>query len=376
MEKILRPASAEELADSLRSAAEARHTIRIEGASSKAGMGGPVSPAETVVSTTALNRVLEYDPRDLTISVEAGLPWAELTALLGKDRQMIPIDPPFSEQATVGGVIAANTSGPRRRLYGSVRDMVIGMRFATLEGKLIQSGGMVVKNVAGLDMAKLMIGSFGTLAAVAVVNFKLTPIPRATRSFMMRFQSAKEAIAARDQLLASVLQPTAIDVLNDAAARRLGSSGFVLLVQAFGVPEVLDRYARELPGDVKPVEGELETRLWTSVREYTPQFLAEHPRGIVTRVSTTLSGLAHVLEMHAGPVLARAANGVAYLYSAEPRPLTENGLRWAVEFAPDDLKKNLELWPGPGSEFEVMKKIKALFDPNGLLNRGRLYGRI
>ena len=289
---------------------------------------------------------------------------------------MVPIDPPFSDRATVGGVISANTSGPRRRLYGSVRDMVIGMKFATLEGKIVQSGGMVVKNVAGLDMAKLMIGSFGTLAAVAVVNFKLTPVPRATRSFMVRFQTAQAVIEARDKVLAGVLQPSAIDVLNDAAAKRLGSSGFVLLVQAAGVPEVLDRYQSELPGDVKPVEGDLEERLWTSIREYTPQYLREHPRGLVTRVSTTLTGLLHVLEMHSGPVVARAANAVAYLYSPEPRPLSANGLRWAVEFAPDDVKAGMELWPGPGSDFVVMKNIKALFDPHGLLNRGRLYGRI
>ena len=101
---------------------------------------------------------------------------------------MIPLDPPFSdraaeraafsERATMGGIVAANTSGPRRRLYGSARDMVIGMTFATLEGKLIRTGGMVVKNVAGLDMGKLMIGSFGTLAAIATLNFRLYPSPR------------------------------------------------------------------------------------------------------------------------------------------------------------------------------------------------------
>ncbi len=121
--------------------------------------------------------MLEYEPRDLTISVEAGLPWREFTSLLAANRQMVPLDPPFAADATVGGVVAANSSGPRRRLYGTARDLVIGMRFATLEGKLVQSGGMVVKNVAGLDMAKLMIGSFGTLAAIAVVNFKLLPAP-------------------------------------------------------------------------------------------------------------------------------------------------------------------------------------------------------
>jgi glycolate oxidase FAD binding subunit len=376
MEQILAPGSPEELAAALQSAAAERQSIRIDGASSKAGMAGAVPPAETVISTRGLNRILEYDPRDLTISVEAGLPWTELTRVLAEQRQMVPVDPPFSERATVGGVISANTSGPRRRLYGGVRDMVIGMKFATLEGKIVQSGGMVVKNVAGLDMAKLMIGSFGTLAAVAVVNFRLTPVPRATRSFMMRFTTARDAVGARDKVMASVLQPSAIDIMNDGAARRLGSSGFVLLVQAEGVPEALDRYQSELPGEVAPVEGSLEERLWTSIREYTPQYLREHPRGLVTRVSTTLTGLPHVLEMHSGPVVARAANAIAYLYSPEPRPLSVNGLRWAIEFAPDDVKAGMELWPGPGSDFVVMKNIKALFDPHGLLNRGRLYGRI
>src|SRR5207253_4650689 len=98
----------------------------------------------------------------------------------------------FAEQATVGGVVAANSSGPRRRLYGTARDMVIGMTFATLEGKLVQTGGMVVKNVAGLDMGKLMIGSFGTLAAIAVVNFKVHPIP-VTRTFLWNFVNVADA---------------------------------------------------------------------------------------------------------------------------------------------------------------------------------------
>ena len=98
-------------------------------------------------------------------------------------------------------MVAANTSGPRRRLYGTARDVVIGMKFATLEGKLVQSGGMVVKNVAGLDMAKLMIGSFGTLAAIAVVNFKLAPIPLLTRTFVLSHRTLKEAMATRDRIL-------------------------------------------------------------------------------------------------------------------------------------------------------------------------------
>ena len=162
-------------------------------------MAGPVAPAEVTVSTAGLARVLQYDPRDLTISVEAGVTWCELARVLGEHRQMVPLDPPFSGTATVGGMVAANTCGPRRRLYGTARDLVIGMKFATLAGKLVQSGGMVVKNVAGLDMAKLMVGSFGTLAAIAVVNFKVQPRPAARAQLSCwSIATLAEAAAARD----------------------------------------------------------------------------------------------------------------------------------------------------------------------------------
>ena len=143
---------------------------------------------------------------------------------------MIPLDPPFSDQATIGGIVAANISGPRRRLYGTARDLVIGMTFATLEGKLIRSGGLVVKNVAGLDMAKLMIGSFGTLAAIAVVNFRVHPMPEGTRTFVRQFDRVDRCMAARNQVLQSRLQPAAIDILKSTA-------GYQLLIQAAGSRE-------------------------------------------------------------------------------------------------------------------------------------------
>src|SRR3569833_2365954 len=117
--------------------------------------------------------LLHYEPNDLTVSVEAGTRWSELQKTLAKNRQRIALDPPFAADATVGGVVASNTSGPLRKQFGTARDLVIGMQFATLEGKLVRTGGMVVKNVAGLDMGKLMVGSFGTLAVITSVNFRL-----------------------------------------------------------------------------------------------------------------------------------------------------------------------------------------------------------
>ena len=219
-------------------------------------MAGPVEASAVTITTSALTRVRSYEPHDLTISVEAGLPFAELTRVLAENGQMIPLDPPFADEATIGGVVASNCSGPRRRLYGTARDLVIGMTFATLEGKLVQSGGMVVKNVAGLDMGKLMIGSFGTLAAMAILNFKLMPMPQVERLFLLSFDKLEPAIAARDRILNSVLLPASLDLLNAKAAQILGWSGCILAVQAGGNAAAIDRYERELRdlGDLRMTE--------------------------------------------------------------------------------------------------------------------------
>ncbi len=325
--EALKPASEGELAQVLAECAAAGRTIRLGGHFSKDPLLDP-RPADTAVTTCAMRRVLEYEPRDLTISVEAGLPWRELSELLAANRQMVPLDPPWYDSATVGGVVATNFSGPRRRLYGSARDLVIGMRFATLEGNVVQSGGMVVKNVAGLDMAKLMIGSWGSLAAIAVVNFKLIPMPPETRTFAMEFDAADAAFDERDRILRSVLQPAALDVLNPAAADICGlPPRFVLLLEAGGSSAVLQRYERELPA-----AAVIDSGVWQHIREFVPRTLARP-------VSTTVTGLRDVLRETAAPAIARGGSGVAYVVGA-PR-----------ENAPSD----------------VMQRMKALFDPHTLL---------
>lgn len=378
----IQPQTAEELAEELGSAAAQSSHVTLGGRFTKNAMAGPVAPADRTISTASLNRVLQYEPRDLTISVEAGIRFAELSRILAENRQMIPLDPPFFEEATIGGVLAANASGPRQRLYGTARDLVIGMKFATLEGKLVQSGGMVVKNVAGLDMAKLLIGSFGTLAAIAVANFKLIPLPPHTRTFRFGFPNLREAVAHRDSILGGVLQPAAIDLLNEPAAARLGYEGCLLLVQAGGNPAVIERYGRELPG-AQPVEGDEEAALWRRVRDFTPHFLGEHPDGAVVRISCPLSQLEAVVGALNGPVVARAGSGVVYGYfpdwkaaAAWVQDAGRRGSKAVLEFAPPGRKEALDLWPKPGADLEMMKRVKELFDPGNLLNRGRLYGRI
>src|SRR6266851_3294071 len=375
------PHSPQALAEALASAAASKRSITIAGASSKHLMAGPVVPADVTISTSAMCRVLQYEPRDLTISVESGIRYADLNSLLARNRQMIPLDPPFSDSATVGGILAANTSGPRRRLYGTARDLVIGMKFATLEGNLVQTGGMVVKNVAGLDMGKLLIGSFGTLAAMAVVNFKLLPRPAAAASFLLSFDTLDAAIAARDQILQGVMAPAAVDLLNPPAAGQLGHKGYLLALQTVGNTAAVERARREFAvAGVTVLEGADESRFWRQVQEYTPHFLEKFAQGAVARVSCTLSQVKEVMATLEVAGIARAFSGVCYGYFTRAEAAARwtafaarRGWKAVIEFAPDEQRAKLDLWPVPGSDLEMMKKIKNMFDPNHLMNRGRLF---
>jgi glycolate oxidase FAD binding subunit len=382
---VLGPSTPAELADILRDAASSGQTISLAGNSTKRRMAGPVEPADVAVTTISLRGVIQYEPRDLTIKVGAGLSWRELTGLLAENKQMVPLDPPFGDEATVGGVIAANVSGPRRRLYGTARDVVIGMQFATLEGKLVESGGMVVKNVAGLDMAKLMIGSFGTLAAIATVNFKLAPMPEVERSFLLPFSTLEAANQARNNVLRSQLQPAAIDLLNPEAGSTVGNKSWLLILRVGGNPAAVDRYEREFArydGSVA-LDGDKEHTLWRHIENFTPTFLRNHQDGAVARASCTLKELDAVMASFPAAAVARAGSGVCYGYfehwgaAAEwMKKAVKRGWKTVVEFSPEARPPKLEMWPAAGADVEIMKRVKSLFDPRGLLNRGRLYRRI
>jgi glycolate oxidase FAD binding subunit len=382
---VLAPSTAAELADIFREAEIRHRTITLGGNSTKRRMAGPVEPSDLSITTMSMRGVVQYEPRDLTISVQAGLGWRELDQLLAANRQMIPLDPPFGDSATVGGVIAANTSGPRRRLYGTARDLVIGMHFVTIAGKVVETGGMVVKNVAGLDMAKLMIGSFGTLAAITTVNFKLQPMPEVDRSFVIAFDSAAAAFAARDRILKSQLQPAAIDILSPKAAEGFGLSRWGLALRAGGNEAAVLRYERmaaEL-GEARAFEGEGQRELWRHVEEFVPRFLLSHFDATVVRASCTLKELEAVMTSFPGAAIARAGSGVCYGFFDDSGAALEwmanakrSGWKAVIEFASETCRYTQELWPAAGPEFELMKRVKSLFDSTNILNRARLYRRI
>lgn len=385
---VLRPTSPEELADILQSSAARSKTISLCGRNSKRLMAGPILPADVSVSTTSLAKVLLYERDDLTISVEAGMQFSALQNFLRREKQMIALDPPFQEDGTVGGIIASNVSGPMRRSYGTARDMVIGMTFATLSGKLIKTGGMVVKNVAGLDMGKLMIGSFGTLAAITSVNFRVHALPEATQTFRFASNDLDVLMDKHHYVVRQTqLRPLSIDLLSPPAAARLDGKGFVLAIRAAGSARVLDRYTRELSG-AEILKGSEEAAWWKQITEYPADFLRRQPGGVVLRIGTPLIEIRNVLKLGSHAMVCRAGSGVSYIYltswrSAPPILTTAVEKSWTavVEHAPDDVRSAQELWlerktPAISAAFAMMEKIKGMFDPAQLLNRSRLYGKL
>lgn len=350
-------------------------------------MAGPIVEADVSITTTALNRVLQYERNDLTVSVEAGLPFAKLQELLRSQGQMIALDPPFSEEATVGGVLASNSSGPMRRGYGTARDLVIGMSFATVEGKLIKAGGMVVKNVAGLDMGKLLIGSFGTLAVITSVNFRVHSLPEGTETFLFFAPSLEKISEKHRQVLQGALKPMAVDLLSESVSTNAEPGGWLLAVRAGGTRAVLNRYARDLSG-AHILKGEEEAGFWKQIREFTPSFLSRSSGGIVLRIGTKLSEVSALLATLSVPCISRSASGVTYAYFhswQEALPIwsavKDRGWSAAVEFAPEEIRSTKELWiplssTHASNSFAMMEKVKHMFDPKKLLNRLRLYGRI
>jgi glycolate oxidase FAD binding subunit len=381
------PASAEELAAFLHQCSSKRESVSLIGSASKNAMGGPISPATHTLSTAGLKRLLDYEPHDLTISVEAGYPFLELQCLLAKNGQMIALDPAFAERATIGGVVASNSSGPMRRGYGTARDLVIGMKFATLEGKIVQSGGMVVKNVAGLDMGKMMIGSFGTLAVITSLNFRLHSLPESTNTFLYSFPELEEALQRRNKLLDSVLQPIAVDLLSPAFALRFSRRGYLLAIRAAGHEKVLGRYRKEL-SDAELLTEQADLAFWQRVQELPSDFLARQPEAVIIRVSTALQDIQTLPKTVAGAFISRAATGVTYFYfpawtAAAPwwKKVDEQQLSAAIEYAPDEIRANEVLWTGLHTEpekqaFAIMERVKHMFDPERLLNAKRFYGRI
>lgn len=396
----------------LRQASAERRKVLPFGHGTKLGMGGAGQPIDLAISLERLSSICEYPASDLTITVEAGLPLRDLAAALAEKRQMLPLDVPFADRATVGGTIAANVNGPRRLGYGSWRDIVLGVHYVTADGKLAKGGGRVVKNVAGYDIPKLLIGSLGTLGVIVAVTFKVFPLPPAQATLVMGFRTPAQAAQAAQRIVHSQLLPQALDLIDAPAAGLIHQERWLhapctLLAAIAGPAEVLARFERDLPVMVRPqglesvqlLQEDQENELWRSVREITPAFLAAHPDGAVVKASLPLASMSEFLEQaravsqqHAlnAATLARAGSGIVYsmFWPKEGRPPIAAGVEWlirqaeqrggraVVEWCPEALQGTLNRWGTLGDDFPAMRQLKAALDPGRILSPGRFYGGI
>ena len=240
------PVNPEQVAAALRLCSEANATIVPWGGGTAMGIGNPARQVDIVIGLERLNLLVEHDQANLTATVQSGHRLAALQEVLARHNQFLPLDPPAPGRATVGGLVAANLNGPRRSFYGSVRDLVIGMKVVLASGEQIKAGGKVVKNVAGYDMCKLFVGSLGTLGIITEVTLRMAPIPE-TAATIIASGTLPEVQQFTDELSRSKLLPSAVLLLNAQASKAtdLTQRDWRVAVRCEGFEETVARHLRD-----------------------------------------------------------------------------------------------------------------------------------
>ena len=405
-EAAVLPGSVDEVAAIVAHAMETGVPIVPWGGGSAIGVGAPPARAGLVLVLTRLDALVEHEPGDLTATAQAGITIAALQAALRARGQWLSLDPPDAARATLGGVLAANASGPRRHLYGTARDLLIGVTVVTADGAVVRGGGKVVKNVAGYDLPKLFVGSFGTLGVIVEATVKLRPLPDAERLVAVRFERLQDAGVALRNLLGSDLIPNAVDLLDGPSAGALGlpAAPATLAVGFDGLGEQVDWQVAELAtvvvrcGGAKPAPLAAETwaRLASASRD-----AFDTPAAVMT-LSVLPAVVAETMEHGAQTARKRglmsawcAHAGVGHLTATlcadaprpDPAPIAAVLEEWraaaraggghaSVTWAPLPVKSALPVWDEAGAAGRLMKRIKAQLDPNNLLNQGRFVGGV
>jgi len=395
------PATVDEVAAVVSLAAEAGLPLVPWGGGTAAAVGVPPTRAGLVLGLSRLRAIVEHEPGDLTVTAQAGVILSELQAALNARGQWLSLDPPDADRATLGGVLAANASGPRRHLYGTARDLLIGVTVVTADGSVVRGGGRVVKNVAGYDLPKLFIGSYGTLGVIVEATLKLRPRPDDERLVAVRFERLKDAGTAVRAILASDLIPNAVDLVDAVAARAVGidAAPAALLIGFDGLREQIDWQIAELGSVVRPYGGQAPTAVpagvWTGLAR-AAQAAFETPAAVMT-LSVLPSLVADTMEQGANSARQRglgtawcAHAGVGLVTGAvraegqrqDPAMLATVLAEWraaaraggghaSIRWAPLAVKTALPVWDDAGPAGRIMQRIKAEVDPQNILNPGR-----
>jgi len=406
----IRPGSDQEVAEIVRFARSEKLTLVPTGARTKRNMHIPMNEFDAALDMVRIDRVVAYDPADLTLSVEPGLRLSRLQGVLAEHGQFLPLGPPFADRATVGGTIASGVDSPLRQFYGTARDYVLGMEFVTGDGRVVKSGGRVVKNVSGYDLHKLLIGSFGSLGVITKVNFRTFPVVTSMRAFIALFDSAQDAVEMRHRIAQSPLRPLTLEILSPYAGELclgdlardamdaklpggLSQGHWTLLVCFAGTGRVLERYERDIPLLARPGQAALLEEKTASValarvQEFLPIALESSPGAVILRISVLPSEIARALDDGALAATreeipwAAMARGVGVIYFAllptalGGRSRVDRAVDTLFEAFPSGRESVTIAWRAdPGGEslplrktsrndLEQMRKIKHAFDPS------------
>jgi glycolate oxidase FAD binding subunit len=405
------PTTPEQVAAVLRYAGEHQLALIPRRNGTKISMGSPPRRYDVALLLRELNRVIHYEPADLTITVEAGMTFGEFQKLVGQNALWLPLDPRGGAESSIGGIIAANAAGPLRQGFGGPRDMVLGLKIATTDGKLAKTGGRVVKNVAGYDLGKLLTGSFGTLGVIVEASLKLFPKPPVRATFALRAGTLGIARDLRRSILRSPLDALRLVLLNSPATALLGVStqdpekaGADLWIEFGGSHRVIERCIHELRQLAAAVGAqwarqEQAEEVWERVSNLARWLQPKYPDVTVLKAALPVVAgeeflsraqqeaeaerisLASFAQVGVGIVHlcalqeARSANLAGWVTRLR-QAARDLGGTLVIEHCPLDLKSQVDVWGEGGDDLAAMRKMKSAWDPKEILSPGRFIGGI
>ncbi|WP_175989447.1 FAD-binding oxidoreductase [Bacillus sp. Marseille-Q1617] len=403
---IVYPTSEEEIASILKYANDNGKKVIVEGGGTKKGFGGLMESADLVLSLAQYKGVVEHATGDLTMTVKAGTTFKELQTYLKQHGQKIALDPAWPDQATIGGIVAANESGPKRLGYGSARDNVIGLRVIYPDGTIIRSGGKVVKNVAGYDMNKLFIGSMGTLGVLTEVTLKLRPISKCESLVLVSFPDGEPANLRSFviDILDSTLEPTSLELLNPPLAEKLAGVHHYTFAMSFEDVESSVRYQEELVRKMKPAGSEFSILDESKVHQFWSDFSklgsdsdTEGKVSAILKIGVVNLDVLHVLkemelleDSYQVKIDAHGALGhglcfvhlkgaggdvLSVIHELRSAVMKRGGYA-IVKSLPFIERQKIKVWGEAPSYHLILQGIKSKVDPNSVLNHERFVGGI
>ena len=406
----VRPATVEAVSAVMPAAHGAGAAVILWGGGTRIAMGNMPRRYDVALDLTRLNSIIAHNHGDLTATVQAGVTVAALRRALAEHGQFLAIDPPLPDTATVGGTLAVGNSGPLKWQYGSVRDTVIGMKVVQADGVVTKSGGQVVKNVSGYDMARLHIGGLGTLGVIVEVSVKLTPLPHHETTVVASYDTATDAIRASLDIFEGDVPPLALMVIDAEAAARFGNPDRAhhLAVRLGGRTKTVDRMVSEATAAAKrrgcrsvdELDGHAASSLWRRAADFGWDEATIPTVGVRASVTPASVGSlwAGLQSQETAPgarlaLVGHPAHGVvqacwyhdgaqpddeavrAFILSVREAVRSEGG-NMVVETCPPAVKAGLDVWDDVGDQIAVMRSLKDQYDPERILSPGRYVGGI